>query len=192
MRRSLLLLLLAVLAGSGCKVHMPFRFQLAPKLAAEAAAARATAPGPVALRWVPADFPDRVDVQGASGYIGSISRTRIPTGVAIATRVREYLETSVGVDPKAARVVTITVLEAKSSFAYSARAKQHTIDRGRCALRVEVDDGAARWSESYYSSDEPGGAPPTPTGVLDGVWDEVSAALARDVLRHLGGAPKAP
>lgn len=184
--------LLAAVAGSGCKVHMPFRFQLAPKVAAEATKARGTAVGPVALRWVPADFPDRVDVQGASGYIGSISRTRIPTGVAIASRVREYLETAVGVDAKAPRVVTITVVEAKSSYAYSAKAKVHTIDRGRCSLRVDVDDGATRWSESYYSSDEPGGAPPTPTEVLDGVWDEVSAALSRDVLRHLGGAPKAP
>jgi len=181
--------LLAALAAAGCKVHMPFRFQLAPRVAAEAAAARGSAPGPVALRWVPADFPDRVDVQGASGYIGSISRTRIPTGVAIATRVREYLETAVGVDDAASRVVTIRVVEAKSSYAYSASAKQHTIDRGRCSLRVEVEDGANRWSESYYSSDEPGGAPPTPTEVLDGVWDEVSAALARDVLRKLAGAP---
>ncbi|MFN7985935.1 MAG: hypothetical protein U0529_00580 [Thermoanaerobaculia bacterium] len=186
------LVLVAALAGSGCRVHMPFRFQLAPRVAAEAAASRGTAAGPVALRWVPADFPDRVDVQGASGYIGSISRTRIPTGVAIATRVREYLEAAVGVDPKAARVVTIRVLEAKSSYAYSASAKRPTVDRGRCALRVDVDDGAARWSESYYSSDERGGAPPTQTEVLDGVWDEVSAALARDVLRRLGGAPKAP
>jgi hypothetical protein len=106
--------------------------------------------------------------------------------------VREYLETAVGVDDAARRVVTIQVVEAKSSYAYSAKAKQHTIDRGRCALRVEVDDGAARWSESYYSSDEPGGAPPTPTEVLDGVWDEVSAALARDILRRLGGTPGTP
>ncbi|MCL4808948.1 MAG: hypothetical protein KJ062_14365 [Thermoanaerobaculia bacterium] len=189
MKRLPAIVLLAALAGAGCKVHMPFRFQLAPKVAAEAAAARGAASGPVALRWVPADFPERVDIQGASGYIGSVSRTRIPTGVAIATRVREYLETAVGVDAGARRVVTIQVVEAKSSYAYSARAKQHTIDRGRCALRVEVDDGAARWSESYYSSDEPGGAPPTPTEVLDGVWDEVSAALARDILRRLGGTP---
>lgn len=185
-------LVVAALSGAGCKVHMPFRFQLAPKVAAEAAAARGTAAGPVALRWVPADFPDRVDVQGATGYIGSVSRTRIPTGVAVATRVREYLEAAVGVEDGAARTVTITVLEAKSSFAYSARAKQHTVDRGRCTLRVEVDDGASRWSEAYYSSDERGGSPPTPTEVLDGVWDEVSAALARDVLRRLGGTPKTP
>jgi hypothetical protein len=188
-KRLSVFVLLAALAGAGCKVHMPFRFQLAPKVASEAAAARGSAIGPVALRWIPADFPARVDIQGASGYIGSISRTRIPTGVAIATRVKEYLEAATGVDDAAGRVVTITVVEAKSSYAYSARAKQHTIDRGRCALRVEVDDGATRWSESYYSSDEPGGAPPTPTEVLDGVWDEVSAALARDVLRKLAETP---
>lgn len=192
MRRIPALLVLAGLAGVSCKVHMPFRFQLAPKAAAEAARARGSVAGPIALRWVPADFPDRVDVQGASGYIGSVSRTRIPTGVAIATRVREYLEAAVGVDPNAARVVTVTVVEAKSSFAYSANAKQHTVDRGRCALRVDVDDGAARWSEAYYSSDERGGAPPTPTEVLDGVWDEVSASLARDVLRRLAETPRAP
>ena len=54
---------------------------------------------------------------------------------------------------------------------------------------MDVDDGKARWSEAYFASDEPGGQPPTLTGVLDGVYDEVSAALARDVVRRLAAAP---
>ena len=36
---------------------------------------------------------------------------------------------------------------------------------------------------------KPAGEPPTQTEVLDGVYDEVSAALARDILRRLGGTP---
>lgn len=182
----------AALAGCGAKVHMPFRFQLAPKAAAEAAAGRGRAVGPVALRWIPPGFPERVDVQGADGFIGAIARTRIPTGVAISTRVKEYLAASVGIDGRAARTVTISVVEARTEYAFSARTKQMSVDRARCSLRVDVDDGVARWSEAYYSSDERGGKPATQTEVIDGVWDEVSAALARDVVRRLAASPKAP
>lgn len=183
----LLAALAIALSGCGAKVHLPFRFQLAPRLAAEAASAR-TAGGPVALRFLPRDFPQRVDVHGADGFIGAIAKTRLPVGVALTTRVREYLEAAVGVEDGAARVVTIEVVEARTEYAFSARTKRQSIDRARCSLRVEVDDGVSRWSEAYFSSDEQGGKPSTQTEVLDGVWDEVGAALARDVVRRLAPA----
>ena len=193
MRRpaGLALALLLVAPSLSCKLYLPFRFQLTPRLAEEAAGLRGTAPGPIALRWEPSDFPTRVDVQGASGFNGSLSRTRIPTGVSISTKVREFLDAAVGVEESARRVVTIRVVEAKTSFEFGGR-KRGGIDRARCTLKVEVDDGKARWSEAYFASDEPGGDPPTQTGVLDGVYDEVSAALARDVVRRLVAAPPAP
>jgi len=193
MRRPAALALALLLAAPSlsCKLYLPFRFQLTPRLADEAARLHGTAPGPIALRWQPSDFPQRVDVQGASGFNGSLSRTRIPTGVAISTRVHDFLQAAVGVEERAGRAVTIRVVEAKSSFEYGGK-KRGGIDRARCTLKVEVDDGKARWSEAYFASDEPGGDPPTLTGVLDGVYDEVSAALARDVVRRLAAAPKAP
>lgn len=193
MRRMLLVPIAALataLAGCGAKVHLPFRLQLAPRAAAEAAAARGPG-GPIALRWLPRDFPQRVDVHGADGFVGAIAKTRLPVGVAVTTRVRDFLEAAVGLDDGARRVVTIAVVESKTSYAFSVRTKRPSIDRASCALRVEVDDGVSRWSEAYYSSDEPGGKPATQTEVLDGVWDEVSAALARDVVRRLA-APPAP
>ncbi len=185
------LTLLLGAASLSCKLYLPFRFQLTPRLAEEAARLRGSAPGPVALRWEPADFPQRVDVQGASGFTGSLSRTRIPTGVAISTKVHDFLQAAVGVEDGARRIVTIRVVEAKSSFEFGGK-KRGCIDRARCTLKVEVDDGKARWTEAYFASDEPGGEPPTLTGVLDGVYDEVSAALARDVIRKLAATPKAP
>ena len=190
MRRAagIALALLLVASSISCRLYLPFRFQLTPRLAEEAARLRGTSPGPIALRWEPATFPTRVDVQGASGFTGGLSRTRIPTGVAISTKVREFLEAAVGVEESAGRVVTIRVVEAKSSFEFGGR-KRGGIDRARCTLKVEVDDGSARWSEAYFASDEPGGEPPTLTGVLDGVYDEVSSALARDVVRKLAGVP---
>ena len=72
--------LLAALAAAGCKVHMPFRFQLAPRVASEAAAARGSAAGPVALRWVPADFPDRVDI----AFMGRLVSTHEVSAVTAA------------------------------------------------------------------------------------------------------------
>jgi len=193
MRRPALLALALLFAAPSfsCKLYLPFRFQLTPRLAEEAAALRGTAGGPIALRWEPADFPQRVDVQGASGFVGSASRTRIPTGVAISTRVHDFLDAAVGVKESAGRIVTIRIVEAKSSFEFGGK-QRGCIDRARCRLKVEVDDGKARWSEAYFASDEPGGQPPTLTGVLDGVYDEVSAALARDVVRKLAATPKAP
>jgi len=193
MQRSALLALALLLAAPSlsCKIYLPFRFQLTPRLAEEAARLRGTTPGPIALRWEPSDFPQRVDVQGASGFNGSLSRTRIPTGVAISTKVREFLDAAVGVEEGAPRVVTIHVVEAKSSFEFGGK-KRGCIDRARCTLKLEVDDGKARWSEAYFASDEPAGQPPTLTGVLDGVYDEVSAAVARDVVRKLSATPKAP
>lgn len=187
-RAVLALALLLVVPSLSCKIYLPFRFQLAPRFVEEAGRLRETAPGPIALRWQPADFPTRVDVQGASGFIGGASRTRIPTGVAISTKVRDFLDAATGVEEGARRVVTIHVVEAKTSFEYGGR-KRAGIDRARCTLKVEVDDGKARWSEAYFASDEPAGEPPTQTEVLDGVYDEVSAALARDILRRLGGTP---
>lgn len=189
MRRHSALALLVALAlpGCGAKVHLPFRFQLSPKVAAEAAAARAPG-GPVALRWLPGDFPQRVDVHGADGFVGAIAKTRLPVGVAITTRVTEYVDAALGVEGGAERVVTIEVVEAKTGYAFSLRTKRQSIDRASCSLRVEVDDGARRWSEAYYSSDERG-KPDTQTEVLDDVWDEVATALARDVVRRLATAP---
>ncbi|MBK9375404.1 MAG: hypothetical protein IPN03_17195 [Holophagales bacterium] len=187
-RAALALALLLVTPSLSCKIYLPFRFQLAPRLVEEAGRLRGTTPGPIALRWQPADFPTRVDVQGASGFIGGASRTRIPTGVAISTKVRDFLDAAAGVEEGARRVVTIHVVEAKASFEYGGR-KRSGIDRARCTLKVEVEDGKARWSEAYFASDEPAGEPPTQTEVLDGVYDEVSAALARDVVRRLAEAP---
>lgn len=186
MRRPAGLVLALLLAASSlsCKLYLPFRFQLAPRLAEEATRLHGTAPGPIALRWDPASFPSRVDVQGASGFIGGASRTQIPTGISISTKVREFLAAAVGLEESAGRIVTIHVVEAKTSFEFGGR-KQGGIDRARCSLKVEVDDGSVRWSEAYFASDETGGQPPTVTGVLDGVYDEVSAALARDVVRRL-------
>ena len=101
---------------------------------------------------------------------------------------RHGRDAAAGVEEGARRVVTIHVVEAKASFEYGGR-KRSGIDRARCTLKVEVEDGKARWSEAYFASDEPAGEPPTQTEVLDGVYDEVSAALARDVVRRLGGTP---
>ena len=109
MRRTAGLALAFLLGASSlsCKMYLPFRFQLTPRLAGEAAGLRGTAPGPVALRWEPADFPTRVDV--------------IPTGVAISTRVRDFLGTAVGVEEGAGRIVTIRVIEARTSFEYGGK-----------------------------------------------------------------------
>ncbi|MBK9372170.1 MAG: hypothetical protein IPN03_00110 [Holophagales bacterium] len=53
--------------------------------------------------------------------------------------------------------MTIHVVDAKASFKYGRRKRDQ--DRPRCTLKVEVEDGKARWSEAYFASDEPAGEP---------------------------------
>ena len=53
----------------------------------------------VMITWAPSSFPTRIDVQGASGYVGSASQTRIPTGVAMAARISEAISAFTQVSP---------------------------------------------------------------------------------------------
>lgn len=71
------------------------------------------------ITWSPSSFPTRIDVQGASGYVGSASQTRIPTGVAMAARISEAISAFTQVSPNGLPLL-IDVIEAKSKFEYSA------------------------------------------------------------------------
>jgi hypothetical protein len=185
--------LLPLVLFTGCAVTLPFTHRLSYDVVGSAKAMRAGAVGPITLAWDPASFPKRIDTQGASGFVGVASQTRIPTGVALASRIAEALDVTVGVAANAPRTLTIKVLSAQSKFQYSAGIFNITpaLDYGECTFEAEFRYGDLTWSGKYTakSKDKSIGGKST-TAVLEKVWDDVTLQVLKDVLDHL--APAAP
>ena len=173
---------------SGCAVSLPFNNRVAYPTMQEAKSFSSINKGPIALNWVPSDFPKRIDVQGASGYVGVASQTRIPTGVALANRITELLDLTVGVNASASKVLTIKVIEAKSEFEYSAGIFNITpaIDVGRCIFAGEFILGNIRWSEKFTAErKDPAIGGTSQTGELEKSWDDIALQVARSVNQHM-------
>lgn len=173
---------------SGCTVNLPFNERLDYSAVQEAKTISAAEKGPVAIIWIPPTFPDRIDVQGASGFVGGGSRTRIPTGVALASRISETLDLMIGVNKSSTKVLTINVIEAKSEFEYSAGLFNVTpaIDVGRCVFEAEFICDDKRWTEKFTSEKkDPTIGGTSQTDVLEDVWDDISLQVGRSVSQHL-------
>jgi hypothetical protein len=105
------ILVFMLLAISGCAMNLPFNAR-ADYDSILKAKALPVEKNPIAVKWVPANFPERVDIKGASGFVGGGSRTRIPIGASISKRVIELLDVSCGVDQASHRILTISVIDA--------------------------------------------------------------------------------
>ena len=189
------LALLPLLALTGCAVTLPFNNRLSYEVVSTAKALNGTQAGPIQLIWEPSSFPGRIDTQGASGFVGVASQTRIPTGVAIASRVNEGLDMAMGVAPGAPRKLTIKIIKAKSTFQYSAGIFNVTpvIDTGGCTFEAAFSCGDIAWTGSYKASSKDkaiGGS--SSTGVLEKVWDDIAMQVCTDVVSHLAPAGAAP
>lgn len=182
------LVLLALLGQVGCTIVLPFNHRVATTHLERTGALEARSKGPVTIKWNPADFPERVDVQGASGFVGGGSRTRIPTGVALASRITELMEKSLGLSQTATKTVNIKIIKAESKFQYSAGFFNITpaMDRGVCNLEVEITVSGEKWTQTFTSEkkdEKVGGS--TTTGILEAAWDDVAIQLVAAVVKKL-------
>lgn len=171
---------------TGCTVTLPFQHRVSYERVTEARANGKQGQG-VAVNWVPSTFPERVDVQGASGFVGGGSRTRIPTGVAISQRVTELLDASLGIKPTGTPL-TIEVLRADSTFEYSAGIFNVTpaIDKAGCIFEAKFTFGAKTWTSQFTSDrkdDKVGGS--SQVALLEKVWDDIAVKVYQDILAHL-------
>jgi hypothetical protein len=144
--------------------------------------------GPISVKWVPSSFPDRVDVEGASGFVGGGSRTRIPIGPGLSGRILEILDAAVGVSPASGKVLTITIKNAKTKFQYSAGFFNVTpaIDRASCDLDVDFELGSTHWTQMFHAEAKDakvGGM--SQTGVVEHVWDDIALQVAKNVAQHM-------
>jgi hypothetical protein len=173
---------------SGCAVNLPFNTRPSFDTVTRARDLNAKAEGPVTVTWAPSSFPDRVDVEGASGFVGGGSRTRIPTGPGLSSRILETLDAAVGVNSSASKVLTLTIKNAQTKFQYSAGIFNVTpsIDRASCDLDVEFAVGSAHWSQTFHAeAKDPKVGGTSQTSLVEHVWDDIALQVTRDVVAHM-------
>jgi hypothetical protein len=173
---------------SGCTVNLPFNTRPAFDTVTRARGLDAKSEGPVKVAWIPSSFPDRVDVEGASGFVGGGSRTRIPIGPGLSGRILETLDAAVGVNGSASKVLTLTISNAKTKFQYSAGVFNVTpaIDRASCDLDVDFAVGSTRWSQTFHAeAKDPKVGGSSQTGLVGQVWDDIALQVTKSVVAHM-------
>lgn len=174
---------------SGCAINLPFTTRPTFETVTQARQLDAKSRGPISVKWIPASFPDRVDVEGASGFVGGGSRTRVPIGPGLTGRILETLDAAVGIDPSATKVLTLTIKNTKTKFQYSAGFFNVTpaMDRGSCDLDVDFELGSEHWSQSFHAEvEDPKVGGSSPTGVVEHVWDDIALQVTQSVVAHMG------
>ena len=184
----------AALALSGCAINLPFNERLAYQTVIDVQHLSAKSEGPIAIRWSPDSFPQRIDTQGASGFVGGGSRTRVPTGVALSSRILEGLDASVGVVASSQKALTITVVRAETKFQYSAGFFNATpaIDKGECTFEATFSIGEKTWTQTFHSeATDPKVGGTSQTATLEKVWDNIALQVVQNVVEHLKPAASA-
>ncbi len=172
----------------GCAFSVPFDNGPSYPAVHDAKNFAATTKGPISVKWIPPSFSERIDVQGAPGFIGGGSQTRIPTGGALASRIVVALDNSIGVIDSSNKTLTIEIIKAETELEYSAGFFNITpaIDLGRCKLEAEFTIGDRRWKENFISeSRAPTIGGTSQTAVLEQVWDDIAIQVVQSVLQHL-------
>jgi len=98
------------------------------------------------------------------------------------------LDVMVGVKKSSDKILTITVIEAKSEFEYSAGFFNITpaIDVGRSVFEAEFICGDKRWKEKFTTEEkDPTIGGTSQTGVLEKVWDNIALQVGRSVSQHM-------
>lgn len=178
----------ALVSLSGCTVNLPFNMRPSFSTVTEARGLDAKAEGPIKVIWVPSSFPNRVDVEGASGFVGGGSRTRIPIGPGLSGRILETLDAAVGINSSTLKTLTLTIKNAKTKFQYSAGFFNVTpaIDKASCDLELDFAIGTRHWSQSFHAeAKDPKVGGTSQTGLVGEVWDEIALQVTKSVVQHL-------
>lgn len=186
--RGVLFLAAVVALSSGCTVNLPFNTRPSFDTVSQAKGLAAKSEGPISVTWAPASFPDRVDVEGASGFVGGGSRTRIPTGPGLSSRILETLDAAVGISSSSPKKLTLTIKNAKTTFQYSAGVFNVTpaIDRASCDLDIDFAMGSKQWSQTFHAeARDPKVGGTSQTGVVEHVWDDIALQVTKNVVGHL-------
>ena len=171
---------------TGCAVNLPFNNRLNYTSVSQLSEIQKTKEI-IFIKWNPSTFPQRIDVQGADGFVGGGSRTRIPTGVALSSRIEEALSQFVQLSPSG-NPLTITVDKARSGFEYSAGIFNITpaIDVANVTFTATFEYKNEKWTKTFTSNiKDPKIGGSSQTGLLDSAWDDIAVQVAKDVATHL-------
>ncbi len=180
--KNIVILFLVVLLG-GCAIALPINERLSYQYEGKATALKIANVEPISLKWIPEDFPSRIDIQGASGFVGGGSRTRVPTGIALSNRIRNVLKEAIGIDQNSSRVLTITVIDAKSKFSYGFASSELTY--GESYLKAKFEFDGKLWEEEFIAKYDTSIVAPTYGYRLEKAWDEVSLQVGKSVVKHM-------
>ncbi|MDO6406470.1 hypothetical protein [Pantoea phytobeneficialis] len=173
---------------SGCAISLPFNNRLAYSSITDMKSVQIQGEKPrLSITWNPADFPQRIDIQGSDGFVGGGSRTRVPTGVALSSRIEEAISTYADLVPNG-KDLTITILEAHSGFEYSAGMFNITpaIDVGKVTLNASFNLNGKTWTQQFSSyKKDPTIGGTSATGILESAWDDVAVQVAKSVASHI-------
>lgn len=185
MRKYIVVTFMALLL-SGCTVNLPFNNRLS---FAAIKVMKTEEPMDVKLHviWEPASFPQRIDIQGSDGFVGSGTRTRIPTGIALSARIEEAISSFADLSVSG-ELLIITVLEARSGFEYSAGVFNLTpgIDVGTVTFNAMFTFREQSWNGVYISEKKDstiGGT--SQTAILESVWDDIAIQVAKDIANRI-------
>ncbi|EPF71595.1 hypothetical protein [Acinetobacter rudis] len=170
---------------AGCAVNLPFNNRLNYTSIKQLAEIPKTQEA-IVIKWNPNTFPQRIDVQGADSFVGSATRTRIPTGVALSNRIEEALSQFVKLTQKGTPL-TITVDNARSGFEYSAATfNAPAIDVANVTFTATFEYKEEKWTKTFVSNlKDPKIGGSSQTGLLDSAWDDIAVQVAKDIANHI-------
>lgn len=171
---------------TGCAVNLPFNNRLNYTSVSQLSEIQKTKEI-ISIKWNPNTFPQRIDIQGSDGFVGGGSRTRIPTGVALSSRIEEALSQVVQLSSNGNPLI-ITVDEARSGFEYSAGFFNVTpaIDVANVTFTATFEYKNEKWTKTFTSNmKDPKIGGSSQTGLLDSAWDNIAVQVAKDIAVHL-------
>ncbi|MCX8641346.1 MULTISPECIES: hypothetical protein [unclassified Gilliamella] len=167
---------------SGCSVHLQFNDRLSyQSLKQIKSEIHLPQKQNLNIVWVPDSFTSRIDIQGSSGFIGGGSRTRIPTGIGLSTRIEEAISTYADIN-SGGKKLTIIVNNAKTKFTYG----MTNIDNASVYLNLTFELSGKTWTKEFSTKQNDSGVKDANmTSVVEYAWDQIALDVAREVAKHL-------
>ena len=169
---------------SGCAVNPPFNNRV-DYLELGSMKSQESKIADLNIIWEPSDFNEYIEIKGSSGFIGRGSRTRIPTGVAISSRLNEALDQALTVSSSSKNELKIKVSKAVSNFKFSGTS-EGGIDYGEVILDAKFTYKNQTWSKSFYhEEDDPRVAATGAVKPLEIAWDKVAIQMATSIITNI-------
>lgn len=163
---------------SGCVAHLSFNNRPNFETIVAARNIQITKKTPIAVRWLPPDFPEMRESVRAGGYT-----VMTPTGVNLANRIVEVLDASVGVNNTSGSVLRVAPFVAESKLEFSTNNVKYsrTIIAASCSFEAEFILDRVAWTDKFFSTRSlPEESISSQTEVLERVWDDIALQVAKN------------